>query len=194
MTIRRFAAGALAAVMLAALPMTTAWAAHRAEAETAIAAAKAANEKAAAAGIDTAETAKLIQQAESMLPNRQYTKAIEIATQAKKQDEFSMGQSSKAVEGEVAAEIAKEDAPSEKVKADEAIAAAEWARKKAASVGGEWRDTAEMIKDAEAAVKTGEFDKAIKLATKAKHQGELGYAQAMAEADADFPTYMHPKQ
>jgi len=194
MTIRRFAAGALTAVMLVALPITASWAAHRTDAEAAIATAKAANEKAAAAGIDTKETAAMIEQAQALLPARQYTKAIDIANQAQKEDEFAMSQAATAAEGQVAAELDREDAASEKVKAEEAIAAAEWARKKAASVGGEWRDTAKMIKDADTAVKTGEFDKALELATKAKHQGELGYAQAMAEADADFPSYMHPKQ
>jgi len=193
MTIRRFAAGALTAVMLVALPMTATWAAHRTEAEAAIATAKAANEKAAAAGIDTTETAGMIEQAESLLPTKHYTKAIEIANQAQKEDEFALSQASGAAEGEVAGEIANEDTP-EKVKAEETIAAAESARKKAASVGGEWRDTGTMIKSAEAAMKTGEYAKALELATKAKHQGELGYAQAMAEADADFPSYMKPKQ
>jgi len=194
MTIRRFAAGVLTAMMLVVLPMTASWAAHRTEAEAAIASAKAANEKAAAAGIDTTETAKMIEQAEALVPTKHYTKAIGIAEQAQKEDEFAMSEASGAAEGEVAAEIAREDASSAKVEAEEAIAAAESARKKAASVGGEWRDTATLIKDAEDAVKTGEYGKALEIATKAKHQGELGYGQAMAEADADFPPYMHPKQ
>ena len=42
-----------------------------------------------------------------------------------------------------------------------AIEKAETARKKAASVGGEWRDTGKMIKKAKAAAKNGDYDKAI---------------------------------
>jgi hypothetical protein len=61
-------------------------------------------------------------------------------------------------------------------------------------VGGEWRDTGKMIKEAEDLMKSGEYEKALKLATKAKHQGELGYAQAMSEKDAGFPSYVHAKQ
>jgi nucleoid-associated protein YgaU len=61
------------------------------------------------------------------------------------------------------------------------LAAAEAARKKAASVGGEWRDTGKIIKKAEAALKAGDGAKCVKLANQARRQGEMGYAQAMAE-------------
>jgi len=193
MTIRRFSAGALTAFMLVTAPMTATWAAHRTDAEAAIAEAKAVNAKAAAAGADVTESTRLIEQALELMTSRQFTKAIESADQAKKEDDYALSQAAKGAEGKVAAELDKED-DAAKVLADDAIAAASAAREKAASVGGEWRDTGGLIKEAEAAVKSGEFDKAIKLATKAKHQGELGYAQAMAEADADFPSYMRPKQ
>ena len=65
-----------------------------------------------------------------------------------------------------------------------AIGAANDARKKAASVGGEWRDTGKFIKQAKAAAADGDYEKAIKLANKAKTEGELGYAQAISQKDA----------
>jgi len=57
------------------------------------------------------------------------------------------------------------------------LARAEAARKKAASVGGEWRDIKKIMKKA----KKAGGDKCVKLATKARRQGEIGYAQALAE-------------
>ncbi len=67
---------------------------------------------------------------------------------------------------------------------------ADASRKKAASVGGEWRDTGKMIKQAKAAAKKGDYEKALKLANTAYRQGELGYQQAMDQKDAGFPPYM----
>jgi len=64
-----------------------------------------------------------------------------------------------------------------------AIAAAEAARKKAASVGGEWRDTGKLIKKAKKALKAGDEAKALKLANKARIQGELGYAKILSERE-----------
>ncbi len=62
------------------------------------------------------------------------------------------------------------------------LAHAEAARKKAASVGGEWRDIKKILKKAKKAHKAGNDAKCLKLATKARRQGELGYAQALREA------------
>ena len=76
---------------------------------------------------------------------------------------------------------------------DKAVADAQAARKKAASVGGEWRDTGKMITDAEGAGKAGDFAKGIKLANEAQKQGELGYSQAMKEKGANFPAFMTKK-
>jgi hypothetical protein len=73
---------------------------------------------------------------------------------------------------------------------DAAIQKAEAAREKAASVDGEWRDTADLIKQAQAAAKKGRRAAAVRLAEEAMHQGELGYAQAMSQKGADFPAYM----
>ena len=61
------------------------------------------------------------------------------------------------------------------------LAAAEAARKKAASVGGEWRDIGKILKKAKKALKAGDGSKCVKLANKARRQGEIGYAQALAE-------------
>lgn len=72
----------------------------------------------------------------------------------------------------------------------QAIEKAEASRKKAASVKGEWRDTAKIIKKAKAAAKKGDYHKALKLANTAYRQGELGYQQAMDEKNAGFPKYM----
>ncbi len=179
------AAGVLATALIAAAPVTGALAAHRSEAEQAIAAAKAAHEK--AAGNASASAAELIKQAEDLIPSRQYTKAIELANKAMKQDKFSASQA--------AAPSGSAPATDEggAAKAEQAIADAEAARKKAASVGGEWRDTGKMIKEAQDLVKTGEYDKAIKLANQARRQGELGYEQAVAEKNATFPSYVHAK-
>ena len=69
--------------------------------------------------------------------------------------------------------------------AKSAIAAAEAAVKKAAKAGGEWRDSKKkFIKKAKAAASKKDYKKAIKLANKAKAEGEMGYKQAMAEKDA----------
>ncbi|MGD8999806.1 MAG: hypothetical protein PVF75_05290 [Granulosicoccaceae bacterium] len=54
----------------------------------------------------------------------------------------------------------------------------------AQKVGGEWRDTFKMIGKAKAAYKKGDYETAEKLAGKAKHQGEMGKAQALAEKNA----------
>lgn len=56
--------------------------------------------------------------------------------------------------------------------------------KKANSVGGEWRDTGKMMKQAKAAAEKGDFAAANKLLDKAKFQAEVGYQQAMAEKTA----------
>lgn len=56
--------------------------------------------------------------------------------------------------------------------------------KKAASAGGEWRDSQKFLKQAEAAAKAGDMDKALKLVKKAKAEGDMGQAQAMSQANA----------
>jgi len=70
------------------------------------------------------------------------------------------------------------------------IEQAENARKKAASVDGEWRDTAKWIKQARAAAKAGEYDKATKLARKAEDEALLGYEQAVSQKELRIPSYL----
>lgn len=65
--------------------------------------------------------------------------------------------------------------------AKDAIAAAKKANKDAKAVGYEWRDTAKIIKKAEKALAAEDYDKAIKLANKAKRQAENAIAQEQSE-------------
>lgn len=168
------------AVLLIAIPATAAWATTRQEAEAAIAEAKAAHEKATASGASDSQAAQMIEEATALLSTRQYTKAKMIAYWAIRQTDYALQvQSGEAVVEEDKAAMA-----------ESLIAAAEEAREKAASVGGEWRDTASMIKSARTLAGAGEFDKAIEAASAAKFQAERGYEQVMTEKDADFPVYM----
>lgn len=61
--------------------------------------------------------------------------------------------------------------------ADMAIKAASATNNKAKSLYAEWRDTGDLLKDAAAAKKKGDFDKAVKLANKAGKQAENALAQ-----------------
>ena len=71
------------------------------------------------------------------------------------------------------------------------LSAAKAAQKKASSVGGEWRDVGKFIKEAEQAAADGDFDRAKKLARKAKTQSELGYEQAVSQkGKAGNPSYL----
>ncbi|MEN8174466.1 MAG: hypothetical protein ABFS23_01800 [Pseudomonadota bacterium] len=69
-------------------------------------------------------------------------------------------------------------------------AAAEAAQKKAASVGGEWRDVGKFLKQANAAAKSGDYETAVKQATKARRHGELGHEQAVAQQGKDVTPSM----
>jgi len=73
------------------------------------------------------------------------------------------------------------DGSSLEQQAKDAIAAAKKANKEAKSVGYEWRDTGKMIKKAEKALGAEEFEKAIKLANKARRQAENAIAQQRSE-------------
>jgi hypothetical protein len=84
---------------------------------------------------------------------------------------------------------AADEASAEKVK--KLITAADDARKQAASVGGEWRDTGKMIKQAKALLEKGDFVTAAKLANKAAKQGHLGYEQAVSQKALKMPSYLH---
>lgn len=64
------------------------------------------------------------------------------------------------------------------------ISQAEAAQKKAKSVGGEWRDTGDLIKDAKEANEKGDAEKAMSLAKRAKFESEMGIKQAESQAKA----------
>jgi hypothetical protein len=181
MKLTRLATDLILIVLLVAVPLTSAWATTRDEAEAAIAEAEAKHEEALAAGAEDSQAQEMIDEAKSLLPSRQYTKAKMIAYWAVRQSEFAI----RVAKGEATPEEGDKAAQAESL-----IAAAEEARKKAAAVGGEWRDTAQMIKSAQTLAGAGEFDEAIKAAAAAKFQAERGYEQAMAEKDAGFPDYM----
>lgn len=74
---------------------------------------------------------------------------------------------------------------------DYAYAAAEAEVKKASAMKNTWRDTGKIMKQAQAAAKKGDFDKAISLASKAKFQGEAAQEQAAAQAHAGNPGYLY---
>ncbi len=82
-----------------------------------------------------------------------------------------------------------DEASAEKV--NKLIEAADDARKQAASVGGEWRDTGKMIKQAKELLAKGDYVAAAKLANKAAKQGHLGYEQAMSQKELKMPSYLH---
>ncbi len=61
---------------------------------------------------------------------------------------------------------------------------AEAAIAKAGKVGYEWRDSRKLLKAAKKAHAAGDEAKAMKLATKALHQGRLAYQQYLDNRDA----------
>lgn len=67
------------------------------------------------------------------------------------------------------------------VVAQRAIADAKAANEKAKAAGAEWRDTDELIKQAEEALAAGDTGKAIQLANEARRQAENALRQHMAE-------------
>jgi hypothetical protein len=71
-----------------------------------------------------------------------------------------------------------------KAQFETAYAAAKAAQRKAAAVGGEWRDIGKFLKQAEQAAENGDPAKGIALANQARLQGEMGYQQALAQKDA----------
>ncbi len=77
----------------------------------------------------------------------------------------------------------EEGAGTDQAAAEAAIAAAKSANAKAKAEGNQWRDTGKLIKKAEEALKAGKYDKAIKLANKAKRQAELAVEQKYRELD-----------
>ncbi len=77
----------------------------------------------------------------------------------------------------------EEQPVSDQAAAEQAIADAKATNAQAAKMGVEWRDTGDMIKEAEAAYAAGDYTKALELANAAKRQAENAMAQAKSEAD-----------
>lgn len=77
----------------------------------------------------------------------------------------------------------EEQPVSDQAAAEQAIADAKSANAQAQKMGVEWRDTGDMIKEAEAAYAAGDYTKALELANAAKRQAENAMAQAKSEAD-----------
>jgi hypothetical protein len=75
-------------------------------------------------------------------------------------------------------------------KAQQMIEKAEAARKQASSVGGEWRDTADLIEQAKTTLAKGDTVAAMKLAAEAHKQGVLGYQQAVSQQQLHMPPYL----
>ena len=72
-------------------------------------------------------------------------------------------------------------AAADQATAEQAIADAKSANAEAKAMGAEWRDTGDMIKQAEEALAAGDYAKAIELANKAKRQAENAMKQSKAE-------------
>lgn len=83
---------------------------------------------------------------------------------------------------------AREDAVAAKMKAVSArnialaIGAAEAALNEANKMGAEWRDSRKMLDKARAAAKAGDESSAVKIANKAKQEGEMAVAQYYLES------------
>jgi LysM repeat protein len=133
-----------------------------------------------------------------------YDKAIELLKVARKQGELGYAQ---ALQQKDAGPLFGSKKPkvddAKKRSYEEMLKAANDALDKAASVGGEWRDSrwkkskfvkwtksdgstvkGSYVAIAKLAASEGKFDRAIELLKTAKKQGELGYAQAMEQKDA----------
>jgi len=83
--------------------------------------------------------------------------------------------------------MAQED---EKAAFEKTLAEAKAAQKQAATVGGEWRDVGNMLKDAAKAAESGDYKAATKLAQTAKSQSELGYEQSLQQKSAKMEDYI----
>ena len=121
-------------------------------AEQAIAEAKAAVAEAQAGGWPNAEAENLLKQAEEAYDAKDYAKATELANKSKQY-----------------------------IAASKAIFDAKAAAAAAEAAGSPWRDTENLIGQAEQALSEGDTAKAIQLANEARRQAENALAQAEAE-------------
>jgi len=76
------------------------------------------------------------------------------------------------------------------MKAQKEIDKADKARKMAASVDSEWTTTGKLIKKAQAALKKGDYDTAIRLAKHAGEQGVIAYEQGASQKELRIPSYL----
>ncbi len=74
---------------------------------------------------------------------------------------------------------------------ENALKDAKTEKKKAAAVGGEWRDTGKILKKADKAAKKGDYGTAKKLAQKAAFQGRAGQEQAASQVGVGNPGYLY---
>lgn len=86
---RHFWRAAMVLLLVSLIPLTV-WATTREEAESAIDEAKQMRTDAIAAGVTDSPTDEMIKQAESVLPSRQYTRALQYAQWAWRQDAMAM--------------------------------------------------------------------------------------------------------
>ena len=91
--------------------------------------------------------------------------------------------------GTALAADAKAESP-KAVQAQQEIDKADKARKMAASVDSEWTTTGKLIKKAQAALKQGDYDTAIRLARQAGEQGVIAYEQGASQKELRIPSYL----
>ncbi len=91
---------------------------------------------------------------------------------------------SKEQKADIAATIAKV-----KKEVDALVKVAKANQKKAASVGGEWRDIGKMLKKVKKLRANGQCEQAIKVLHTAIEHGEMGYKQAIAQKQLKMPKY-----
>lgn len=77
--------------------------------------------------------------------------------------------------------VVTQDVAASSIEAQDAINQAKLAAEKAEAAGAAWRDTDGLIKQAEEALKAGDYAKAIALAEEARRQAEAALAQHEAE-------------
>ncbi|HIJ21825.1 MAG: hypothetical protein HON68_01825 [Gammaproteobacteria bacterium] len=131
-------------------------------------------------GFEWRDSGKILKQAEKAASEGNVKKAKALANKAKLQGEAGQVQAhAQAKAGPRFDEIVSH------IRATELeLARAQLERKEAAKVGFEWRDTGKILKKAKTAAAGHHYDKAIKLASKAKMQGIAAQAQAADQMHA----------
>lgn len=143
-------------------------------------AAKASLKAASQAGYQWRDSGKILKKAEQAAKKGNYDKAIKLANQAQAQGQLAVAQSKE----QVNAGPRFDDIVAMIQQAEQGIATADAERKKAGKLGFEWRDTGKILKKAKKALANHDYEKAAKLADKAKKQGEAAQLQAMAQRGA----------